>query len=223
MRRLLATTMALGLVVTAMGFTGIYAVFTDRATTGATGGNSAPLPGAADIEIARTSSGVICPAEDYHDDLVGALIQWSDAKPGDELSTHWFCVKNVGVATVDVTLTAIDVANSDIDCTGDEEAAGDTSCGSGLGELHAVVYVDTQLVDCATGAGAGGINQTNLAGLSSGTQPVTSTSMAPGDVVCVKIRAFYPAVGAGTSLTLAELAQSDAISWRFAFDATEAS
>lgn len=223
MRRLLATTMALGLVVSAMGFTGIFAVFTDRATTGATGGDSAPLPGAADIEIARTLTALDCPAEDYHDDLTGDLIQWTDAKPGDTLATHFFCIQNVGAANVDVTVKAIDIANSDIACTGDEETAGDVSCGSGLGELHAVVYVDVQTFDCATGSPAGGIHETNVAGLDIGTLPVTSTSMLPHDVVCVSIKTFYPAINEGVSLLSAQLAQSDAIAWRFAFDATEAS
>lgn len=221
MRRLLATTMALGLVVTAMNFTGIFAVFTDRATTGATGGDSAALPGAADIEIARALSAVDCPEQDYVDDLIGDLVQWSDAKPGDSLSTHWFCVKNVGAASVDVTVTAFDIASSDIACTGDEATAGDVSCGTGLGELNAVVYIGVQQYDCATGTDIGGTAEVTVTGMSV-TPKAVGTTIASGDVVCVELLTYYPPVGAAASLTLAQMAQSDAISWRFAFDAVEA-
>lgn len=220
-RRILTTTIALGALITLLGFSGIYAVFTDRATTGATGGTSDQLPGGADIEIARALSAVSCPAGDFDDDLVGDLIQWVDAKPGDDLGNHYFCVRNVGVADVDLTWTVIDTANTELACTGDE-ASVDGSCGSGLGELGLVLYLSSQKYDCATGAADGGFFEqfvyqgANVAFLAIG------DTLTPSETVCLRINTSYPAYDNGTTVAEAQAAQSDQISWRFAFDATEA-
>jgi hypothetical protein len=222
-RRILTTVMALGALITVMGFGGIYAVFTDRATTGTTTIDSAPLPQGVDIEIARALSAVACAPGDFDDDLTSDLIQASDAKPGDDLGTHYFCIKNVGIASATLTWTLLDLSDTELECTGEEATAGDASCGVGLGELKSVIYLSARRYDCATAAGSGAtLEQYAFQGPTTNT-PILDPggSLAPGDVVCLKINSSYPNYDNGTTLTEAQVAQSDEISWRFAFDATE--
>jgi predicted ribosomally synthesized peptide with SipW-like signal peptide len=59
-RRTAFAIMAIGVVVTLLGGTGIFAVFTDRAETGKGSVTSGELPHAADLQIANLlSRGVI--------------------------------------------------------------------------------------------------------------------------------------------------------------------
>ena len=220
-RRILATVMALGALITVMSFGGIYATFTDRATTGTTGGTSASLPGGADIELARALTATGCPVEDFDDDLTSDLIQWSNAKPGDDLGTHFFCIRNVGVAHVSIGWSITDEVGSDHGCTGDE-ADVDDSCGAdAYGELRDVLIVKMRKYDCASGTPVGFTSSQYISQAGS-PQPIyiTGDDLEPGETNCVSIQTFYPAYDNGTSVAAAQVAQSDTISWRFAFDAT---
>ena len=83
MRRLLATTMALGLVITAMNFTGIFAVFTDRATTGTNSLESGELARVAHLQIDDAAAGD-CNDAVFKDDLTTGLFYASGLLPGQD-------------------------------------------------------------------------------------------------------------------------------------------
>jgi predicted ribosomally synthesized peptide with SipW-like signal peptide len=220
-RPLLTTIAALGGVITLAGTTGVFAVFTDRATTGTNSFATKGLSHAADLKIAagtitvgETAWTVDCGT--YVDDLETGLITMTDASPTDGFSTDYVCVKNAGSQTVDVTSSAIDVTDLDTGCTGDE-AAVDTTCGVDettlapqAGELSPLLTVGMVKADC-NDANQGGSGVGTVASMSG----ATVATLAPGEVKCVKYSVDYVATQAE-----AQTAQSDTVTWRFAFDGT---
>jgi hypothetical protein len=125
-------------------------------------------------------------------------------------------VKNAGSQTVDVTSSAIDVTDLDTGCTGDE-AAVDTTCGVDettlapqAGELSPLLTVGMVKADC-NDANQGGSGVGTVASMSD----ATVATLAPGEVKCVKYSVDYVATQAE-----AQTAQSDTVTWRFAFDGT---
>lgn len=220
-RPLLTSIAALGGVITLASTTGVFAVFTDRATTGTNTFATKGLPKSAELKIATgtitvTDTGswtVGCGT--YADDLSTGLVTMSDAAPGDGFATDFVCVKNAGSQTVDVTTSTIDVTDLDTDCTGDE-AAVDATCGVDAvgspqaGELSPLIKVSMVTASC-TDANQGG----SLIGVVSSLSDVPVRSLAPGEEVCVKYGVDYNPTEAQ-----AEVAQSDTATWRFAFDAT---
>lgn len=220
MRRLLATTMALGLVISAMNFTGIFAVFTDRATTGTNSAESGAQARVADLKIA-TAVGGTCEGSVYVDDLLTGLISASDLQPGGGSGFTPVCVKNSGSAALDLTVAAIDVVDTETGCTGDEAEAGDTSCGTpaeGDGDLSGALVASIARMDCATQATLSTVTPwfTDLIenGASLGT-------LDPDEVTCLLVAVQMLSVGQ-TGVTLAQIqqAQSDKVEWRYAFDGT---
>ena len=218
-RPLLATVIALGGVITLAGTTGVFAVFTDRATTGTNTFATKDLPRAAELKIA---TGPIAVGETwtvdcgtYADDLETGLVTLTDATPGGGFATDFVCVKNAGSQTVDVTTSAIEVSDLDTGCTGDEGVV-DATCGEDTndveqtGELSPLVDVAMHVADCQDANQPGSVIGT-LANLSDA--PVTSLS--PGETICVKYSVDYNPTEAE-----ANTAQSDTVTWRFAFDGT---
>lgn len=218
MRRLLATTMALGLVITAMNFTGIFAVFRDRATTGANTEESGEQPRTADLLIAIDNFGW-CANDPFADDLEAGLFDVGGLVPGTSEQAR-ICLKNVGTAALALTGSTIDVIETETDCTGDEEAAGDATCGTaniGDGELGTVLFTDIGRVDCATGGGTGDLARASVADLA--TTPGGLGTVDPGAQACFVISTYIPNPGVlGVTSDALQQAQSDRIQWRFAFD-----
>jgi hypothetical protein len=218
-RPLLATVAAFGCVITLAGTTGVFAVFTDRATTGENSWATRSLPHAADLQLANGSVEVgttwIVTCGTYVDDLESGLLTMSNAAPGDSYNADFLCVKNAGSQTVDVTTSAIDVSDLDTACTGDE-AAVDESCGTDtsdvpqVGELSALVRVGMHVADCAD-ANQGGSSLGPLADVTA----ESVDSLAPGEVTCVRFDTTYD-----PTESQAMAAQSDTVTWRFAFDGT---
>jgi hypothetical protein len=219
-RPLLATVAAFGAVVTLAGTTGVFAVFTDRATTGQNSWATKSLPHAADLQLATSTLDVgttwVATCGTFTDDLESGIVTMSNAAPGDGFNTDFLCVKNAGSQTVDVKTSAIDVSDVDTACTGDE-AAVDESCGSAPagqpenpGELSPLVKLSLHVADCAD-ANQGGAGIGVLANLTG----ATVTSLAPGEVTCVRFDTSYDPTEAE-----AMAAQSDTVTWRFAFDGT---
>lgn len=220
-RPLLTTIAALGGVITLAGTTGVFADFTDRATTGQNSFATKGLPHAADLVIApgtvtvgETAWTVDCGT--YVDDLATGLVTMSNAVPGDGFATDFVCVKNAGSQTVDVTSSAIDVIDQDTGCTGDEGAV-DTTCGVDQttslpqsGELSPLLRVALVKADC-NDANQGG----SVVGTVADTTDATVATLAPGEVKCVKFSVDYAA-----NQVQAQTAQSDSATWRFAFDGT---
>lgn len=219
-RRLLVSLMALGAVVTLIGGAGIFAVFTDRATTGTNSVTSGERASAADLQIS-TMVGGTC-VEPFVDDLATGLFSISDVQPSaGSLGNASICLMNTGTANLTISVAAIDLVNVETDCTGDEEAAGDASCGialpsTGMGELPPVIVADFSPLSCATGAPTGGAGITNtLAFLTGGATLVLVE--APGEAHCFRIDIRYPTTTPDTSI---QIAQTDQVTWRFAFDGT---
>lgn len=232
-RHSLRMVIVLGALITLVGGTGIFATFSDRATTGTSDITSGALGKAADLKIAMAqpqdpmNSGPFT-CDPYTDDLTTQLFHFTaTAGNGDE---RFFCLQNVGSSAVDLSLTAIDITDLDVDCTGDEEAFGDTTCGDDqttaqpqAGELSPNLTIETDLYDCATGSGllVPGVPdfQATLAGL--GTTPETLlpttglSNLAAGGSICVRLRVRWAATG-----DAAQVSQSDEATWKFAFDGT---
>jgi hypothetical protein len=232
-RQSLRITIVLGVLVTLMGSTGIFAVFTDRATSGLNEVTSLPRPKAADLRIevpmpVEMSLPVVC---DTNNDGVSWLDDSTEAThflslgmvTGDNLSAHT-CLRNVGSGWLDVTASVIDLVDLDTACTGDEAASGDASCGldaSGApqaGELSPNLLTRVERVDCQNPAqeltiNGGAILSEFIA------RPVLGLSqqLAPDEVACFRIDVvnFNPELEQD-----AQLAQSDTVRWRFAFDGT---
>ena len=220
MRRLLTVTMALGLVITAMNFTGIFAVFNDSATTGTNDADSGALQATADIQIGVTDNDH-CTGASYSENLVTGVVSVSGLVPGGPASDNlYICLKNVGVAAVAVTATAFDISETEIGCTGDEATYDDTCGTSGIGDGELGTILNGQLLwfDCTTSDGpiGGGF----LAIESMAVTPLSIGTIDPGEVACVRSHAYIPDIGGILTGEMAQAAQSDKVEWRYSFDAT---
>lgn len=221
MRRLLTVTMALGLVITAMNFTGIFAVFTDRATTGSNDADSGTLQATADLQIGVTESSQ-CTGAEYSEDLITGVVSESGLTPGSAASDVLFiCLKNVGVAPLGLTVSAIDVVETELDCTGDESGY-DLTCGTpdlGDGELGSVLRGQLNRYDCVTGDGPAPQMEETIQDLA--TTPGSLGTLDPGAVACIRSLVRFPDLGSGWfTAEEAQAAQSDKVEWRYAFDGT---
>jgi hypothetical protein len=225
-RQSLRLTMLLGVLITAIGATGIFAAFTDRATTGTNSAQTAPRPSAVDLRISVAAEPVPGVPVNCDGDLDTILFEDDDLTTGIFAATNlqpgggggqsaYVCLASFGSGTIDVSATAIDVVDTDVDCTGDEAAAGDTTCGSGqLGELSGALVARIRYLDCATGLEVGIVDDV-LANWVVTPLPVTS-ALAPQGIVCLRLTVF---VAGTTPEATVQLIQSDKVEWRFAFDA----
>jgi predicted ribosomally synthesized peptide with SipW-like signal peptide len=224
-RHSLRIVIVLGVLVTLLGGTGIFAVFSDRATTGSNDVTSGELGHAADLQIATAAvegGTVLCGT--YSDDLATGFFSLTDLQPsvGDAYRGH-FCLKNVGSSAVNLMASTIDLSDVDSACTGDESAFGDTTCGGDqAGELSDNLVAAIAELDCDTAAYAG---QTGAASLSALASPVglpvggivgrQAGDLNPGQTACYFVELRYPNSTAEVDI---QLAQSDTVTWRFAFD-----
>ena len=228
-RPMLRTIVALGIVVSVVSGAGVFAVFTDHATTGSNSVVSGTLASAADLQLATATPIVVGGVETtqvtcgtYVDDLVTGLISVTNAAQSvSYLQRSYFCLKDVGAAAILIRWSATDLSDIETGCTGDE-ATVDTGCGivAGTaydGELSQALRVRLTNWNCLTGASEGDI----LASFESLTQPggvptQGQVSLGPGDVYCGSVEVLYPW---GTANEVVQAAQSDQVTWRFSFDA----
>lgn len=214
-RSVLVSMMVMGAVVTLLMGAGTFAVFTDRATTGQNSAESKALPRAADIQLAFNVSGsAACSDAAYVEENASPTVSMSNVEPGSRSDTR-FCVKNVGSAALDLTTTVIDVSDVDTACTGDEGAV-DTTCGAdGQGELGSVLTFYPSWFPCEGGVGTSGYGGF----LSSPQPPVSLGSLAAGEIRCGVVEVSY---GLNRPTNDQLRAQSDTVTWRFAFDGSTA-
>jgi hypothetical protein len=203
--------MILGLIVTSVGVSGIFAVFTDRATAGEDSLTSGELPHAAHLQIATLDT-TVSECGGFVDDLTTGLFDAADVQAGYQ-QTAYVCLKNAGSADLHAFMSVIDLADVETDCTGDEAAAGDTTCGPDatppLGELSSALSTSITRFDCATGRGITTASA-NLAGAL-----FDVGALAVHEVACYSIEVDYASeVPSETQ----QMAQSDQTTWRFAFD-----
>ena len=235
-RHALRITIVLGMLVTLLGGTGIFATFTDRATAGDNSVTTGERARAAELKIAAedpsqypAGTPLCMPAiTPWQDDTTTGQFTAGSLHPGDNLQPAYLCLWNAGTATLTLTASAIGLADEDVDCTGDEAAAGDETCGldetTGLpqaGELSPLVAVDIDRTDCSdpsTVIGNGTpavLSQFDAQTVQLG-GAATGNTMPPDQIICLRLQGSYST----GSETQAQLAQSDRVTWKFAFDGT---
>jgi hypothetical protein len=221
-RRVLLTIAGLGSVVALLGLAGLIAPFTDRATTGTNSIESGERAKEVDLQLASADlSTAPTSCGPFTDDLATGLISVSNVQPSSGSGVTGVCVKNGGSSTTSVAFTALDLADVDTACTGDE-AAVDPSCGNGgAGELSPQLFVGFNPIECETGLPMGIVAQNRLDVLATTSSPLTSGftgSLAPGQVACFESRWSY----VPTTADAPTVAQTDQSTWRFAFDGAQA-
>ena len=215
-RPVLMTIIALGAVVTLTGANGVFAVFSDRATTGTNSATAPAQPSSADLQISTathdsgdgsTSCGT------FVDDLETGIFTATELVANSSFHAY-VCVRNAGSRHLDITTSVIDLVDTDTGCTGDEGSL-DTTCGGDqLGELSGVVGVYGSVGSCSD-VGTGFVSGNKLDSMAS--TPVALTSLEPGEHACVHFGIELDAVGDAITTT-----QSDTVTWKFAFDGTAA-
>ncbi|HEX5014309.1 MAG TPA: hypothetical protein VFV72_09145 [Candidatus Limnocylindrales bacterium] len=214
----------MGLIVSVLGSTGLFAALSDTARTGQNQIDSAPLAGSAELKIQPATytppsplgggESISCPLTGWVDDLTTGGFTATSVQPGFDSGNTYYCIQNAGSQTVHLlgnTDSVIDVENG---CTGDEALLGDTSCGGALiedGELSDVIQVRWAPVSCVTVVSGG---ETTIQIDGNETAPVDLGLIAPGEIRCFGLGAFYPTV---TPVDEVQRAQSDRIQWRFKF------
>lgn len=218
-RSFLLTVSSLGLLISLLGSTGLFAALTDSAFTGENQVDSAPLDGSADLQLATAAFvGLDLECGTFDDDLATGLIMATDLPELMQVQSY-FCIRNVGSQPVDLTAGAIDLVQADPACTGDEADLGDASCGDpgDDGELAAVLNLLWQTSPTCDNSGwvpvspgASGTLADHVAG------PVDLASLASGQSRCLQLGATI----AHETATLVQVAQSDSATWRFRFTGT---
>jgi hypothetical protein len=209
--------MVVGAVVTAVGGTGIWAVFSDRATQGTNTIESGSQPRVADLQVGEFV-GEACSG--LSDDLATALWSVSSMQPGDVVVRN-ICLKSNGAAAVSVRLAAIDIVEGDAQCTGDEQIV-DPACGGGPGQGQLanalqVEYATDMNCDGIIGTLGDQVGVLGTLGVGSSFAVLSPVSgLAAGFTMCVQLAVRYPSE---TSVDLVQAAQTDSVSWKFAFDA----
>jgi hypothetical protein len=216
-RAVLVTIMALGAVVSLTAVNGVFAIFTDRATTGTNTASSRAEARSADLQIATasydTATGETSCGQ-YDEDLVTGIISVTNlASGGFENGTGNLCLKNVGSRTLDLSASVIDLVDTDPACTGDEATIDVDGCGPGeVGELSGALRVIVLRSYCD--APLSPVGNSRVAAMT--VTPLPIDALGPGQATCVQMIVDY-LPSSGDELTGA---QSDTSTWRFAFDGT---
>ncbi len=217
-RRLLRAVIGLGLVISLMSGVGVFAVFSDTATTNTNTADSGTLASAAYLRIATATKATAVSCGTFQDDLALPLIAVQDLQADDQqVSAVYFCLRNAGSATLTPTWTAKDLVDVEIACTGDEATVDQTCTPGAAGELSANLRIYLYNVNCATGAEPEMISAT-LPGLAASPAPFQGgVTIAPGAQICAKLSITCES---GAGLEAIQAAQSDRATWRFAFTGT---
>ena len=218
-RSSLITISALGLVICLFGGTGLFAALQDTATTGQNEAETAPLAGSADLQLAEIVPDTALPGftacGTWVEDLATGLFDAQNLTPGGGGASNKVCIRNVGSQTVGLTLDAFDLTDTELACTGDEADYGDLTCGSGAGELSAVLQIRVSPESCADNSPLGSSETVALADLD-GT-PVVLLNLVPNDIRCYGFSAALPDPPVTDAV---QRAQSDRSTWRFRFIGT---
>lgn len=216
-RQMLRLTLVLGVMVTLLGGTGVFAVFSDQASGGPNTVTSGALASAADLRIAPATASQIVSCGQYQEDTTTSQFTVVDFNQQTAVQRAYVCLSNAGSAPLDLTLQASFLRDLDTGCTGDEAAAGDATCGAnGLGELSFVTSVDAHQVNCMTLARTGGLAQT-LDRWGAVATSFAAPQLAPGAIACIEFELRYSSAATETQV---QVAQSDQVTWNFRFEGT---
>jgi predicted ribosomally synthesized peptide with SipW-like signal peptide len=226
-RQTLRIVVVLGMLITLLGGTGVFASFTDRASAGTDSVTSGSRPKSADLRIepAELNGGVVeCGIAGaipwQEDNTATAQFSLSDVQPGSQLGGSYVCLKNVGSASLTLTASALGLTDLDTDCTGDEAASGDTTCGLDAigmpqaGELSPLLTVLLDRVVCDSPTMPFANNQPVALDAYTGID-FAGGPLAADDIACIAIQLAYPTPASDVD---AQIAQSDQVTWVFAFD-----
>jgi predicted ribosomally synthesized peptide with SipW-like signal peptide len=219
-RHMLRLTLVLGVLVTILGGTGVFATFSDRASGGSNSVTSGARPSAADIQIATaTVANGATTCGTFADNTLTPQFTVTNLQPTSAATTSNVCLRNTGAATVSITTGVSGLRDSDPSCTGDEEISGDSTCGGDQeGELSRAVLVTIAEVSCSTGAVVTG-RSIDLAELPAFPQPLSVSGIAPSATACVRLVVAYDP---DMTEEIIQVAQSDTATWNFLFQATAA-
>lgn len=220
-RQMLRLTLALGVLVTMLGSTGVFAVFSDSARGGNNSVESGVRPRAADLQIATGTGddGLPWSCGTFSENLSTGQFAVTGLQPGEPAGVAGVCLFNAGAGTLSVTVGATGtIRDLDVACTGDEAANGDETCGTDqLGELSPLLYLTLDAFDCATGDPVGGVANIALDSLQAGTVPVGDLPIPANGRLCTDIEVGYS--DASTEAE-AQIAQSDKVTWTLTFVGT---
>lgn len=216
-RQMLRLMVVLGALITLLGGTGVFAVFTDSVEAEDNSARSGAVARAADLQIALGDYGaesISCGA--FQENLTTPILTATDLQPGWSSSAAAFCLRNVGAASVQISFQATRLVDSEIDCTGDEGAT-DLTCSPGArGELSGVLQIYTEKVNCDSLAGSGRRGD-NLATLNDAARNLPGDDvLLAGSTACWTFVAFYPDAALLPAETI-QNAQSDSSTWSFFF------
>jgi hypothetical protein len=203
-RSTLLSIMVLGTLVSLASLIGVFAPFTDRATTGTNSAESGEMERAADLKLALEANGS-CGA--FSDDLTTGIFDVTGLQQGGSEFSSNFCLRNDGSLAVDVSVSGIDLQEVDFACSGDESVF-DTTCGADqAGELLAVLRAVIQKIDCSD---MFTVFTNHLA-------PIDGTgslgTVQSHETICM--RASLDHIGQGDASIVA---QTDRVTWRYQFD-----
>jgi hypothetical protein len=217
-RQMLRLMLVLGVLVTILGTTGVFATFRDQAAGGSNAVTSGSRPSAADLQIApATASGGVITCQTYVENTTTPQFSVGNFQPTSAPVYGYVCLRNNGAGALTLTVAATSLTDVDTSCTGDESAAGDSSCGNnGSGELSSALVVSAQEVSCSDStviSGSGDVLQ-NVA-----TRPlgVGAAGLAANRFMCVRFETKYLPDATETQI---QIAQSDLVTWTFGFEGT---
>lgn len=167
-------------------------------------------PKAWDLQVALRDAGQCGP----FGDALPALIVDRLMAPGEHAGVTGICVRNAGPGPGRLFLSVTDRVEEERGCTGDE-ATVDATCGAGPGELgEALVVAFATQPRCR-----GDFESAGLAGLAAldGTPHDVALDLKAGETGCLALDLWYRLGPMG----LVQASQSDAVSWRYAFDLVE--
>jgi hypothetical protein len=207
----LLTLAAVGGVIVLLGSTGLFAALSDTARSGTNYVDSGALSPSADLQIAAAQiegSGIAC--GEFGENLESGVYSVVSA-PGADGPIYFYCLRNIGSQTVDLSVAAENLTDFEMDCTGDE-AEYDSDCGSGTGpgELSVFVNVSHQRLNCELGTVTADsvtlLRDTVLT-------PVSLGTLGPNEMSCFGVVIYQ------SSATDAQrqAAQSDRLLWQFAW------
>ena len=177
----------------------------------ASSASGAPAPKQPNVQLApRTGS--VCGA--FVDELP-PLMATSDVAAGTTVADVSVCIRNAGTADGRLALGAIELSDTDPECTGDEDSV-DSSCGGGAAGELSPRLVQRAGVDsmCRTAPPTDPTLDRTLAQLAA-SPVVLASRLMKGKQLCARLVLRYEPDAAGTVA-----GQSDRTTWRYAFTLT---